>query len=709
MTTVKSQRQLSPKHRSWAPFGVAAILFFALCIWGGFSGPIGESSLHLPKSILGDDSFAIPSGWFILLFSMTWIVGLVMLLLFPRKLSAKKSGLVILGLALMFRLPLFAQEPSDDINRYLWEGRMLQEGISPYHYAPDDPYLAGLAKNDPFHARINHPDMPAAYPPFILFMFSLLTSISYSPLVIKLVMIIFDLGAIGFLLLLLDHRHLDRRWSILYAFNPVVLYAFAGQGHFDVIQIFFLIGAICFFDKKLWCWMFFFVGLAVQSKYVAAVTVPFFITRCNVKYVWITAAAVILFYLPFVNTPWRQLFFSLITFGNEFAFNGSIHGVLRAVLGGIPPATYTCKIILVLFLLSGFYFFHPDISNRFGSDPVSGCFYSLGAVLLLSPTVHFWYLSWIVPLIVFRPSTAWIVLCLTISGYFVSSGISLNTGEWRLPVWVQVMEWAPFYVFFMVEMFSFFQRIRLPVCQSVLQTVSVVIPARNEAKNISNCINAIIKDKSVKEVIVVDGASTDQTVVLAERSGAKVIEHSALPENGGGRGGQIYAGVKAAKGDVIAIVHADTIVTVPTFTTILNLLDKNPMIAGGAVGGIFNDSDWRMRLIEFANDFRVVFMGIGFGDQVQFFRRKPVLERNLFPVIPLMEDVELSLRLNKLGRHVYLFGNTLISARRWQTVGFRNSISVICRVASYLWQRIWRQPDTLGMYRSYYNQERKLS
>jgi hypothetical protein len=111
---------------------------------------------------------------------------------------------------------------------------------------------------------------------------------------------------------------------------------------------------------------------------------------------------------------------------------------------------------------------------------------------------------------------------------------------------------------------NLFQRIRKYACQKAPQSVSVVIPTRNEAEHISACIHAILKDKSV--------------------------------------------------------------------------------------GGVFNDSGWRMRLIEFLNDFRFVFTGIGFGDQVQFFRRKPVLERNLFPIIPLMEDVEFSLRLKRLGR-----------------------------------------------------------
>jgi hypothetical protein len=69
MTIVKSQRHLGPKNQLWTPFGAAAALFFVLCIWGGFSGPIGERSLHLSRNIIGDNSFTIPSGRFILLFS----------------------------------------------------------------------------------------------------------------------------------------------------------------------------------------------------------------------------------------------------------------------------------------------------------------------------------------------------------------------------------------------------------------------------------------------------------------------------------------------------------------------------------------------------------------------------------------------------------------------------------------------------------------
>ena len=158
----------------------------------------------------------------------------------------------------------------------------------------------------------------------------------------------------------------------------------------------------------------------------------------------------------------------------------------------------------------------------------------------------------------------------------------------------------------------------------------------------------------------------------------------------------------AAIGDVIAIVHADTRVTSSVFTQIINVLGKQPMIVGGAVGGIFDASSWCLRVIEFANNFRIVFLGISFGDQIQFFRRKPVVDLNIFPDIPLMEDVKFSLRLHRLCRQIFLWENSLISSRRWKEGGFRRSFMVIQLTAVYLWQHLWKKPDTLLMYRRYY-------
>jgi len=95
-------------------------------------------------------------------------------------------------------------------------------------------------------------------------------------------------------------------------------------------------------------------------------------------------------------------------------------------------------------------------------------------------------------------------------------------------------------------------------------------------------------------------------------------------------------------------------------------------------------------------------LGISFGDQIQFFRRRPAAEAGIFPDIPLMEDVELSIRLHRLGRQVFLFEDAVVSSRRWQSAGRNNFFLIIRLFTSYLVKRLWKKPDTVSMYRRYY-------
>ncbi|MDM8552162.1 glycosyltransferase [Desulfobacterales bacterium HSG2] len=691
----------------WLPFAAASCFFFFLCLKGGFFGFIGAYPLEIPIPFVAE-RIVIPGGKFILLFSSIWLACILLLLLYPRGLSDISGKIILLILAAVCRIAFLFHEPSDDIFRYLWEGRLICQGINPYVHAPDDPALAELAARDPFHRRINHPDMPAAYPPLTLIIFAVTGLICYNPMAIKILISLFDLTAIYYVFLLLQHRKLDVRWAILYAFNPVILLSFSGQGHFDVIQITFMLAAIHSYDRKKWPGMFIFLGLAVQIKYVAAMTIPFFIRRENLKSSGLILFVVGVPYLPFVETilplDGGRVFHSLFTFGSEFAFNGSVHGLLRAMLQGISPATRICSVLFLVSLAIGLVWFHPVKNPRFGNDPVSGCFFAMGAILIFSPTVHFWYLSWMIPFLALRPTASWIVLCLTVSGYFIANGIAHHTGEWRLPVWAQVSEWLPFWLLFFRDIYFAIHRGLSRADTKSPQTLSVVIPVLNEGERIIECIASIRRDPAVNEVIVADGGSSDQTALFAEQAGATILTHKASIEKGGGRGGQIGAGVRAATGDVIAIVHADARIRAPVFSKILSVLKRQPMICGGAVGCVFNESDWRLRILEFANDFRMVCLGISFGDQVQFFRKRPVTEGDVFPDIPLMEDVELSLRLHRLGRQIFLFGDIPVSARRWKSKGYMRSLQVIRLVSSYLWQRMWRMPDTVSMYRKYYGQ-----
>lgn len=684
-------------------FTLTMFVMLGLCHIGGRFGYIGEWPLTFSGLWGVLPEFSVPSGKFILLFGMTWVGCIGALFMYPRRVYVRQGRYLIFTLALIARLVLLPHVHSDDMNRYLWEGKILQAGINPYHIAPDDPSLESFAVNDPYFDEINHPFNPAAYPPLILYLFAGLIQISYTPLIIKIAMICFDLGTLIFLFLLLSDRKLDLRWSIIYAFNPVVLYSFAGQGHFDAVQCFFLSAALYFFFRKKWVYMYVCMGLAVQSKYIAIIVLPFLINRRNIKFSVFFFVSALIFYLPLIDENWPQLFFCLLKFAHSYAFDGSIHAFLRWLLGGIAPATAVCKWGFVALFGAGVIYFHPAWNERFKDDPVPGAFYAIGLLLLLSPTIHFWYLTWIIPCLVLRPSVSWLILCGSISGYFVTNGIMHHSGRWELPFYAHMLQWAPFYLFFFNDIRLFLHRWRAPADPMAPRTVSVVIPTLNEAVSIESCITALKHDPVVSEIIVVDGDSTDTTPECAADLGARVIIHGAPPENGGGRGGQIYQGVQAATGDVVAIVHADTRVAQNGFSHTLAILRGHPSIVGGAIGSVFDDSDFRFRLLELANDFRAVFMGSSFGDQVQFFRRQPVIKANAFPNIPLMEDVEFSLRLQKLGRQIFLFGNNTVSARKWHAAGFGQGRHILARFCLYIVQRIWKKPDTLALYRSYYN------
>ncbi len=526
---------------------------------------------------------------------------------------------------------------------------------------------------------------------------------SYSPLAVKGVMVFFDLGTLSLILLLLRERRLDVRWALLYGLNPVILYSFAGQGHLDSVQVFFLTGAVYLYRRKRWVWMFVAAGLAFQAKYIALIGWPFFVRRENVRHAWAAIAVATLPFLYFLPSDGMNIWDSLFRFGHEFASGGGVHSLARGVFGAIEPATRFCQILFAVAWLAACWHYSPQRKGSDSPDPVNGLIFVVGAFLILSPTIHFWYLSLIIPFVTIRPTTSWLILCGTIAFSFVAVGYQHETGSFFLPTWALVAVWTAPFLSMLVDIGPAIARWRQAAAWPTPRTVSVVIPTLNEESRIRDCIEAMSSSSTaVKEILVVDGGSTDATSAVAEACGAKTFEHKAPVDAGGGRGGQILAGCRKATGDVIAIVHADTRVAPGAFAEILDVLAFNPDIPGGSIGAVFDASRLKLRLLELANDLRSAFLGLSFGDQVQFFRREPAMSQNVVPSIPLMEDVELSLRLRRLGRPVFLWGECLVSARRWLSGPRFSSLLVIRIVAEYLLRRLGGSPDVVATYRRYY-------
>jgi len=605
-----------------------------------------------------------PIGRHAYLFGLLFCLGHVLMLLlvrkFPPGLSAGKAWIIILGLGVCARLLFLAYPAGNDVFRYVWEGHIQNQGFNPYVLSPASPVLADIARGElhGFWRQINHPQFTAAYPPFALLLFRGVAYLDPDPFFFKGVMVAFDIGVMVVLMLMLKHRQTPASWLLLYAANPLVLVYTAGEGHLDVIQLFFLCLAVyLILFKKKWIAGFTVLGLAVVSKYFALIAFPFLVNAEN-RLKSLAVFIPLVLYLPFIDAGAR-LFQSMAQFGNHFHYNDSIAVVIRFFSGNQYAAVTA---IVLLISLAWVYLVVQD--------PLRSVYVAVGCLLLLLPTLHPWYLVLITPFLVFFPSRAWLYLQAAVVFTFPVLAVEYHTGVFQEIFWLKLFEYVPFYGLLLYGLFRggyIFQdkSYAKPLC------LSVVIPTLNESERLGQCLESLTHSETVKEIIVADGGSTDETRNIATESGARVVQG---PK---GRGLQIAKGVQAAGGDVIMIVHADSTIQGGVLERIITTLQMDRYAVGGGVGMRFEPQVPSTRLLAGLNNLRAVLTGICFGDQAQFFRAEALAAVGGFPPMMLMEDVELSLRLKELGRLAFLRRGIRVSGRRWQADGFFASLMTV--------------------------------
>ena len=128
-----------------------------------------------------------PIGEHALLFGLVFGLGHILMILmirwFPEDLMPQKAFGAIVVIGLIGRVLFLDYPAGNDVFRYVWEGYIQTQGFNPYSHAPDSPVLTELARGQlsPIWQQINHPEFPAAYPPFGLLLFRALASISPDP------------------------------------------------------------------------------------------------------------------------------------------------------------------------------------------------------------------------------------------------------------------------------------------------------------------------------------------------------------------------------------------------------------------------------------------------------------------------------------------------------------------------------------------------
>jgi rSAM/selenodomain-associated transferase 2 len=209
-----------------------------------------------------------------------------------------------------------------------------------------------------------------------------------------------------------------------------------------------------------------------------------------------------------------------------------------------------------------------------------------------------------------------------------------------------------------------------PVC--VIEGLSVIVPALDAAGGLPESIAAL--GGAAAEILVVDGGSTDGTRATAERLGARVLT---APR---GRGVQLAAGVAAARGPWLLLLHADTRLA-PGWPAAVRAIVENPQAAGRAWHFAFalDDDAPQARRLERAVAWRSRVLALPYGDQGLLIHRDLLEQVGGIRPLPLMEDVELVRRLGR-ARLGALDIAAVTSAVRWRREGYirRSSRNLLC-------------------------------
>jgi len=360
----------------------------------------------------------VQGAFYLAAVALTWRGGL-----------SRRALIAVLAVAALMRLAVLLAPPylSDDINRYVWDGRVEAAGINPYRYVPADPHLAAL-RDETIFPKINRSDYaPTIYPPVAEYIFFLGTRLRESLTAMKATLLAFELAGALLLLRLLRDWRLPRERILIYAWHPLPLWEFAGSGHVDAAIVTFVALAL-WARRREKAWL---TGSALAAaalvKFFPAVLFPALYRRWDWRMPLAAAATAIIAYLPFIGAG-SAVFGFLPGYLQEEGLQSGAGFFLWSLLGSVAPqvehlgpAPYLALAAAILVALGV-----RSLFTAHGRYLASTLTLAVAAMVLLSP--HYpWYFAWIVPLICFTPRAS--VLYLTVACpllYFVPGGAELE-------------------------------------------------------------------------------------------------------------------------------------------------------------------------------------------------------------------------------------------------------------------------------------------
>jgi Gpi18-like mannosyltransferase len=349
----------------------------------------------------------------------------------------------IIFLAIIFRLCLIPSDPavlSKDMYRYIWDGRVQQNGINPYLYPPQADELKNLRDSQIF-PNINRTDYPTLYPAGAQIFFRIFyVLVGDNVTAYKGIMVFFDIATLLVLAALLRAHDFKASRIIVYAWNPLVIFEIAYSGHLEGLTVFLMAVALYLYTihKKIPATMM--LALSAAVKMYPALLLPAFLNRgARIKGIMTFAATIIFLYLPFLGAGGKISGFLPVYLKNPYeSFNLGVKNLLMRLIPGLDY--YLLSLVFIIALaVAGLMVLLKDKKDI---DVMRYAYILVGSLMILMPaSLHPWYVVLIVPFLAIYPNPAWLIFTCTVT----LSYLKYTSPQGIMPTWILLIEYLPLF------------------------------------------------------------------------------------------------------------------------------------------------------------------------------------------------------------------------------------------------------------------------